>query len=84
MTRDGSDERNNAEEERGWNPGRPARAKPAGRGAPWIRFDTAARQLIGRSLRALYADIVDQPLPERFATLPGALSAHPQNREPFP
>lgn len=44
------------------------------------RIDALARQRLGLSLRLYYADIRDQPLPERFTQLLEKLS-HPSSDE---
>lgn len=50
-------------------------ARPAAFVARSPRIDAEARRRIGRNLRVLYADILNQPLPERFEALLAALAA---------
>ncbi|MEA1835208.1 NepR family anti-sigma factor [Methylobacterium durans] len=46
------------------------------------RLDPAARRRIGQNLRALYAEVLSQPLPERFETLLADLAASLEPEEP--
>ncbi|WP_156648297.1 NepR family anti-sigma factor [Methylobacterium sp. Leaf108] len=50
----------------------PKGARPARDQGP---IDAEARHRIGRNLKLLYADVLTQPLPERFETLLADLSA---------
>lgn len=44
-------------------------------------LDREARRRIGRNLRLLYADILDQPLPDRFTALLDTLSSSTDSPE---
>lgn len=50
---------------------KPVRAKP--------RIDAAVRARLGQDLRGFYADMLAQPLPERFAKLLDALADGSRN-----
>jgi len=44
-------------------------------------LDRESRRRIGRNLRLLYADILNQPLPDRFTALLDSLSSSSDSRE---
>ncbi|MDR7035685.1 hypothetical protein J2X36_000420 [Methylobacterium sp. BE186] len=46
------------------------------------RLDPIARRRIGQSLRALYAEVLVQPLPPRFETLLADLATRTKPEEP--
>lgn len=52
---------------------RPGRASPP--------LDRESRRRIGRNLRLLYADVLNQPLPDRFTALLDGLSSPSDSRE---
>jgi hypothetical protein len=59
--------------------GRAATPFTPGRAAPPL--DREARRRIGRNLRLLYADVLNQPLPDRFTALLDSLSSPSDSRE---
>lgn len=58
---------------------RAAASPRAGQASPPL--DRESRRRIGRNLRLLYADVLNQPLPDRFTALLDSLSSPSDSRE---
>lgn len=54
------------------------KSAPTGQGRPNGRLDRSVQVQIGRLLRDVFADVAEEPVPERFVTLLEALQAKEQ------